>query len=374
MNENKRLILVVDDEPNNLQLMMRILGDDYRLAFATNGVEALEAVQRLNPDIILLDIMMPETDGYEVCRRLKADEETRSIPVIFVTAKGETDDETKGLELGAIDYITKPVSPPIVKARIRNHLALKSARKEIEKKNRILEEQNNELLKAARLREDVERMTRHDLKGPLNAVINYPMMILESSDLSPTHQRYIKRIEEAGWRMLNMINRSLDIFKMEKGTYILVPGRIDIVRIVNKFLTESQPIMNQKKLSKIIRINGKSVNDKDGFHIRAEELLCYSMLANLIKNAIEASPQKEQIAIEIFEENDAIVIGIHNKGAVPADIRARFFDKYVTSGKVKGSGLGTYSAKLIAETHGGGIYLDTSDEKGTTVRVRLPQK
>jgi len=199
-------------------------------------------------------------------------------------------------------------------------------------------------------------------------------MILESSDLSPTHQRYIKRIEEAGWRMLNMINRSLDIFKMEKGTYILVPGRIDIVRIVNKFLTESQPIMNQKKLSKIIRINGKSVNDKDGFHIRAEELLCYSMLANLIKNAIEASPQKEQIAIEIFEENDAIVIGIHNKGAVPADIRARFFDKYVTSGKVKGSGLGTYSAKLIAETHGGGIYLDTSDEKGTTVRVRLPQK
>ncbi len=103
MNENKWLILVVDDEPNNLQLMMRILGDNHRLAFATNGVEALEAVQKLNPDIILLDIMMPETDGYEVCRRLKANEKTRSIPVIFVTAKGETDDETKGLDLGAIE-------------------------------------------------------------------------------------------------------------------------------------------------------------------------------------------------------------------------------------------------------------------------------
>ncbi|MDM8544085.1 hybrid sensor histidine kinase/response regulator [Desulfococcaceae bacterium HSG7] len=374
MNENKWLILVVDDEPNNLQLMMRILGDNYRLAFATNGVEALEAVQKLNPDIILLDIMMPETDGYEVCRCLKADEETRSIPVIFVTAKGETDDETKGLDLGAIDYITKPVSRPIVRARIKNHLALKIAREEIEKKNRTLEEQNSELLKAAQLREDVERMTRHDLKGPLNAVINYPMMMLESPDFSPTHLRYLKAIEEAGWRMLNMINRSLDIFKMEKGTYILVPDRIDIVRIVNKILTESQPIMNQKKLSKIIRINGKSVNDKDSFPIHAEELLCYSMLANLIKNALEASPIKKQIAIDIFEENDAIVIGIHNKGAVPADIRARFFDKYVTSGKVKGSGLGTYSAKLIAETHGGSIHFDTSDEKGTAVTVRLPQK
>ncbi len=122
-----------------------------------------------------------------------------------------------------------------------------------------------------------------------------------------------------------------------------------------------------------IRFNGKSITYKQEFYIHAEELLCYSMLANLIKNAIEASPKKEQIAIEILEENDAIVIGIRNKGAVPADIRAKFFDKYVTSDKSMGSGLGTYSAKLIAETHGGSIHLDTSDEKRTAVKVRLPQ-
>ncbi|MDM8544086.1 hybrid sensor histidine kinase/response regulator [Desulfococcaceae bacterium HSG7] len=367
MNENKWLILVVDDEPNNLQLMMRILGDDYRLAFATNGVEALEAVRKLNPDIILLDIMMPETDGYEVCRHLKANEETRSIPVIFITAKGETDDETKGLELGAIDYITKPVSRPIVRARIRNHLALKAAREEIM-------EQNKELIEAARLRDDMERIARHDLKTPLNSIIGFPQVIRGNNrNLSPKDMEYLNIIEQAGLKMLNMINLSLDLFKMERGIYQFKPEKVDIIEIVKRILIDSQIIMKGKNLSRSIRFNGKSITYKQEFYIHTEELLCYSMLANLIKNAIEASPEKEPISIDIFEENDAIVIGIHNKGAVPADIRARFFDKYVTSDKVKGSGLGTYSAKLIAETHGGSIHLDTSDEKGTAVKVRLPQ-
>ncbi|MCP4459635.1 MAG: response regulator, partial [Cytophagales bacterium] len=207
MNDNKQLVLVVDDEPDNLQLMMRILGDDYRLAFATNSVEALEATRKLNPDIILLDIMMPETDGYEVCRRLKADKATQAIPIVFVTAKGETDDETKGLELGAIDYITKPVSRPIVKARIKNHLALKAAREEIM-------EQNKELIEAASLREDMERIARHDLKTPLSAIIGFSQIMLDINDnLSPKNLEYIEIINESGLKMVNMINFSLDLFK-----------------------------------------------------------------------------------------------------------------------------------------------------------------
>ena len=112
MDDNARRVLIVDDEPNNLELMMRILGNDYSLAFAISGIEALEATEKLKPDIILLDIMMPEMDGYEICRRLKANAKTRDIPVIFVTAKGETDDETRGLELGAIDYMACYLKKP----------------------------------------------------------------------------------------------------------------------------------------------------------------------------------------------------------------------------------------------------------------------
>ncbi|AWK88062.1 diguanylate cyclase [Azospirillum thermophilum] len=125
MAEKRPKILVVDDIPSNVHVLSRILKDDYDIYFATDGERALELVQSRMPDLVLLDIMMPGMDGFEVCTRIKADTTTRDIPVIFISAKSEVEDETRGLEVGAIDFITKPISPPIVKARVRNHLLLK---------------------------------------------------------------------------------------------------------------------------------------------------------------------------------------------------------------------------------------------------------
>ena len=125
MTEPRPKILVVDDIPSNVHVLSRILKDDYDIYFATDGDKALELVQTRLPDLVLLDIMMPGMDGYEVCARIKGDPATRDIPVIFISAKSEVEDETHGLEVGAIDFITKPISPPIVKARVRNHLLLK---------------------------------------------------------------------------------------------------------------------------------------------------------------------------------------------------------------------------------------------------------
>jgi cyclic di-GMP phosphodiesterase len=142
---NKQKILVVDDTPENIDVLMGVLKSDYKMVAARDGEKALKLVQGDNPpDLILLDIMMPGMDGYEVCARLKADNKTRQIPVIFVTAKGEVEDETRGLELGAVDYVTKPISPPIVQARVKNHLELKMARVELENQNEILEEKVKE--------------------------------------------------------------------------------------------------------------------------------------------------------------------------------------------------------------------------------------
>ncbi|HIJ38139.1 MAG TPA: two-component system response regulator, partial [Rhodospirillaceae bacterium] len=127
-DENRQIILVVDDTPDNLKVMSGLLKDLYRVKIANSGEKALSiALSDTPPDLILLDIMMPEMDGYEVCRRLKADRRTREIPVVFLTAKAETEDEEKGLKLGAVDYITKPISPPIVLARVGNHLKLKES-------------------------------------------------------------------------------------------------------------------------------------------------------------------------------------------------------------------------------------------------------
>ena len=142
---NKPTILVVDDTPANLQLMSGLLQEDYKVKAATSGEKALKiAFTDPQPDLILLDIMMPEIDGYEVCKRLKADEKTNQIPIIFLTAKAETQDEALGLSLGAVDYITKPVSPPIAMARIKTHIELYRQKKALIESQRLLAEEINE--------------------------------------------------------------------------------------------------------------------------------------------------------------------------------------------------------------------------------------
>jgi putative two-component system response regulator len=136
----KQTVLVVDDTPDNLTLMSGLLKDKYKVKIANNGERALKvALTGTPPDIILLDIMMPVMDGYEACRQLKANPETRDIPVVFLTAKAEVEDEMKGFELGAVDYITKPISPPIVLARVHTHLQLKKVRDYLKDQNEFLE-------------------------------------------------------------------------------------------------------------------------------------------------------------------------------------------------------------------------------------------
>ena len=122
--DHRQRLLLVDDEPTNLQLLRQILQADYRLLFATDGARALQLAKEQRPDLILLDIMMPDMDGYAVCETLKSQPLTAHIPVIFITALTDIHDETRGFDVGAVDYITKPVSPPVVRARVRNHLSL----------------------------------------------------------------------------------------------------------------------------------------------------------------------------------------------------------------------------------------------------------
>jgi len=144
MLKEKQTVLVVDDLPDNIDVLVGTLKQKYQVKAAVNGELALRIVQDSPPDIILLDIMMPGIDGFEVCRRLKADYTTRHIPIIFITAKITIEDEIKGLELGAVDYISKPISPPIVKARVRTHLALYDQNRELDRKVHVQTEELHE--------------------------------------------------------------------------------------------------------------------------------------------------------------------------------------------------------------------------------------
>ena len=362
-------VLIVDDVPANIKVLLPTLQPYYEISIATNGKQALQLAETQKPDLILLDIIMPEMDGYEVCKRLKADEKTRDIPVIFITAKDDESDEMTGLEVGAVDYITKPFSAAIVHARTKTQLGLKNAREEIEK-------QNKALIEAADLREDVNRIMRHDLKTPLNAIIGFSDLLMTNDKCQacdPDHVDLLGLIRESGYRLLEMINISLDLYKMEQGTYILEPKPVDILSIVHKIVKTFQDRVATKKLSIEIRTPDLSQDSpKEPFMVLGEELLCYSLLANLIKNAVEAAPRASAIRFLLEKTADGGALAIHNEGTVPPEIVNHFFDKYATSGKSSGTGLGTYSAQLITNIQNGTITMETSAEKGTTLRVLLP--
>src|SRR5882672_2149784 len=160
----KQTILVVDDTPDNLALMTGLLKDAYRTKVANNGERALSIASTLPlPDLILLDIMMPGMDGYEVCQRLKADPRTKDIPIIFLTAKTEVEDEQKGFDTGCVDYITKPISPPIVLARVKTHLLLKSAKDFLSDQNSFLENEISKRTQEVQVVQDVTIMAMGSL-------------------------------------------------------------------------------------------------------------------------------------------------------------------------------------------------------------------
>ena len=369
MIEKQYKILIVDDEPVNLKTLGNLLKEDYEILIAKDGEQALvHAFDEEPPDLILLDIMMPGLDGYEICRIFQTEQKTQHIPIIFVSALSEEVDEAKGLEMGAVDYITKPISNSIALARVKTQLKLKRAYEELKAANKELAQKNLALEEVAALREDVEHITRHDLKNPLNGIICAASLLMDDDDLKEEQEELTKIIEEAGYQMLDMINNSLNLYKMEIGSYQYHPLQVDILHLIRKIVTQAKIHI----LSVEILLNNQPVTKEDTFLIYGEELLCYSMFANLFKNAIEASPKEATITVKL-DEKEMATIRIHNQGSVPQQIRNHFFDKYATAAKAGGTGLGTYSAKLMAETQGGNISLETSDEMGTTITVQLPR-
>ena len=357
-------ILVVDDKSDNISIITSVLENDYTIVGASNGDLALTIARTQPIDLILLDLMMPGKDGYEVCRELKTDNSTRDIPVIVITGSDLPNAEIDVIEIGAVVYLTKPIMPLLLRAHVRTHLALSEAYKK-------LAIQNKQLVEAAKLRDDVEQITKHDLKSPLNAIIVAPQLLLMDDGVTERQKKLINQIKDAGYHMLEMINASLDIYRMENGTYQYSPIPIDIVKILRAAWGELACDALKKKLRFCISDDGRQGIGCPPVLVMAEGLLCHSMLSNLLKNAIEASPLDEIITCRV-ERNVDVDVVIENCGEVPNEIRNSFFDKLVTSGKHNGTGLGTYSAMLIARTQNGHITLDTSVADRTSVRVTLP--
>lgn len=371
---SKPTLLVVDDVADNLDVMVELLSSDYQVKVASSGERALKILgQGKIPDLILLDVMMPEMDGFEVCRQIKANPAIADVPVIFLTAMSEATDVTKGFSVGAVDFVTKPADPPILKARIDTHLKLRRSFAEL-KRNRIaLIERNAVLEDNLRLREEVDRIAQHDLKNPVAGIISFSANLLEDPLLADAHKEVIKYIEQSAYSVLNMVHLSLDLYKMEHGTYEFNPNPVDLVPLLQRIVKEMASELFYREINVTLSLRGEPVEASSALRILGDELLCYSMFNNLLKNAMEAARAQTTVEIQLALLEDRVTIAITNDGVVPADIRNTFFDKFSTSGKPGGTGLGTFSAQLIATTQQGSIAMATSDAQGnTTITVHLP--
>jgi CheY-like chemotaxis protein len=359
-------ILVVDDTPDNLVLLSHLFTDEYRVRIAHSGKKALHICHSNNPpDLVLLDIMMPGMDGFEVARRMREHPTSEAIPVIFVTAMTSNDARLKGLELGAVDFVTKPIDPEVLKPRVRNFMRYVEA-------NKQLQVAYDGMLELAHLREDVEQMTRHDLKGPLAGVIGLVQGLAQQSSMTGKQVGQLRMVEETSLKMLDMINLSAELFKIETGRFMLEARPVKIGEILHKIAEISRATFLEKHLRVAVDTD-VPVGDEVP-QVLGDAMLCYSLFHNLIKNACEAAPEKSLVAVALHVESSPLAISIQNHGAVPAEIRGRFFGKFVTHGNQGGTGLGAYSAKLLTEAQNGTIALEVSDwDNQTTVTVTLPR-
>jgi len=222
-----------------------------------------------------------------------------------------------------------------------------------------------------RLRADIDSIIRHDLKTPLNGIINLPQLMVTAENLTPSQVEFLRYIEESGRKMLRQIDMSLDLMKIELGQYASAPDTCDLVPICREVAYLLRETVRAKRLSLELTFEGRPLTEADSLPFWGEERLCLPLLSNLLVNALEASPEGETVSIRL-ERGEWVRVAIHNKGAVPEALRTRFFEKYATSGKNTGTGLGTYSALLFAKAQHGWLELITSEPGATTLVVSLP--
>ncbi|MBU2512299.1 hybrid sensor histidine kinase/response regulator [bacterium] len=350
MQTNYR-VLIVDDIPHNVEILETSLEDKYVLETASSGEEALEKIPKFRPDLILLDIMMPGIDGYEVCRRIKADDNLSYIKIILVTGKALVEERLKGYEVGADDYVTKPFVIRELEAKIKVFLNLKRSR-EIDQ-----------------LKTDLLILFAHETRTPLNGIIGGSDLLMLDDSLDESVKQTVHLISESGKRLLDFIDKTMFLCEL-KSAPDLKRNQQSISFILNGIKTKLAKEAEDK------HITLQFGNENEDVVFVADWVKIEKAIHYIVDNAIKYS-KKDQEVLVTWEKNDQFVsLKIKDEGeGIPPNWIDKIFDEFAVKDIVhhqKGQGLSLAISKHILESHGGNITVISEPDKGSTFTLKIP--
>lgn len=410
-------IMVIDDTPANLDLLNEMLSTIFQeVRLFTDGVFALESAKTDPPNIILLDVMMPNVDGYEICRRLKSDEKLKEIPVIFISAKTETFDKVKAFNLGGVDYITKPFKIEEVIARVDTHLKLRSYQLELEEKNISLKNALDALKDAQSQLIQSKTMVSlgtltagvaHEINNPVNAInssgISLKRIIEKLKYLSSLYDQLTKENYDTQLEKINKFKEEVNLEEILEGVDLLISNiergskrTIDIVKSLKTFthmdLTQKEIIDIHDNIDSTLTLLNHKLRDKIKIvkeYGNVPKIQCFpgkinQVFMNLLSNAIDAIDDKKEktglgeitIRTKVVDKFNSKYLQIDlsdNGNGIPDEIKERIFEPFFTTKEVgKGSGLGLSISHGIIKSHYGFIDVDSKLGVGTTFTIFLP--
>jgi two-component system, sensor histidine kinase and response regulator len=367
-------ILVVDDAPANLQLLFGMLKErGYRVRPVPSGRLALQAAKAQPPDLVLLDVNMPEMSGYETCRLMKQDDALRSIPVIFISALSEPFDKLQAFSAGGVDYITKPFHLDEVRVRVETHLALRQLQTRLEAQNRELAETNDRLRTLEEAREILAAAIVHDLKSPLAALIGNAQYLLQMSDLQEEHREVLGDMLASSNGVHRIVLNLLDVGHMDEPELRPRRAEVRLGSILDRARVTAQLYTRMTGHTVAIEADMESIVDVD-------RDLILRVIENLLDNSLKYAPRGTRIRILArANEGGGLSLRIEDKGpGVPPDERERIFDRYVrlerdAQAHARTSrGLGLAFCRIAIEAHDGKLWVEDNLPEGAAFCAVIP--